>query len=102
MEKEESELKLVEYSKSVSWDYDKIRDYITHNFCKRFIIQIHGNTVSLKTDYIISKYKPKRGRPTSEKTIPPGLRINEEKWRAVSEKYKGKINKMFNEWIDTL
>lgn len=102
MEKEQVELKVVEYAKSVGWEEDKIREYIILNFCKKHVICVQGNTVSLKTQHIIQKYKPKRGRPKTTNTITPGLRVDADKWKAVSTKHKGRINKMFNDWIDTL
>ena len=34
--------------------------------------------------------------------VTPGLRVNKEKWQKISAKYSKKINKMFNDWLDTL
>lgn len=31
--------------------------------------------------------------------ITPGLRIDAEKWKSFKEANKGKVNKMFNDWV---
>ena len=48
-----------------------------------------------------------RGRPHKKPedkiiAVTPGLRVNKEKWQKISAKYPKKINKMFNDWLDTL
>lgn len=102
MTKEQVELKLVKYAKSVDWDQDSIDMFISKKISLDEYSLLEGVYSTQKARNFIYKHKTKRGRPASDKTIPPGLRIKEEKWKAVSKKYKGKINKMFNDWIDTL
>lgn len=49
----------------------------------------------------------KRGAPFKPdqdkvKSVKPGLRVEAEKWRSITIKYPRKINKMFNDWLDTI
>lgn len=101
MTKEQVELKVVEYAKSVGWDEEKVAEFILDTDGGEYD-SLEGEWSNDKAKYIIQKYKPKQGRPKSDKTITPGLRIDADKWKSVSAKHKGKINKMFNDWIDTL
>lgn len=49
----------------------------------------------------------KRGAPKKQeqdkiKSVTPGLRVEVNKWRALTLKYPGKLNRMFNDWLNTL
>lgn len=46
--------------------------------------------------------KTKPGAPKKDPTITPGLRVNKEKWKAIQAKYPRQINKLFNQWLETL
>jgi len=63
MTREEVELKVVEYAKSVDWDFMKVRDWLAKDDnCNINHVEwkaLKGGTSSEKTNHIFNKYKPK-------------------------------------------
>lgn len=50
----------------------------------------------------MQELKRKAGQPKKEPTFKPSLRCRIDKWKLLQEKYPGKVNKIFNEWIDSM
>lgn len=44
----------------------------------------------------------KVGRPKKLPTFKPSLRCRVDKWKELQLKYPGKLNAMFNQWLETL